>query len=1337
MFRKTLSVVLALAMLCTLLPAFALTASAEDFTGIDYIRAQVNGVDDGGVPKNSPIVLPNSFEMNTDPDAVTVNSLPGDGELTYLLVASNVAAKSNFTGTMSQCNLPNPIIAVDTSGGMGIRGTTDVHGTIVVPGTEAQEFQLVTLARSPNKTVKVIIDGTVADDSLGGGYVTKARWFNAGYKFGTEVMEGDAWDVSPSWDWGKTITLEPGVHTIDIEMMNGNAAGLYGLILTTAKGYDWTKIHRMRNTSAYNMSAEKAAIENSFGEAGLIDFAAPVAVENVAADSAVSYSELTWDAPDETEGYTDVYAYYVTVTGDNFEETYTTIEEELTVDGLQAETTYSYSIKAMDMVGNIGAATTGTFTTGSAADSDEAYFPSSYELSVSDVTTSSFQVEWGVALLGAYASEGEITYAVYVNDELYSEQTETACTISDLVAETAYSIKVVPVLDGVPGVLTYLSDSISTANLSYVPVSAGPLVAYETVNNGAGWTGNVTDQSLGGGNMSDRYWLSPAEAWAISDTEPCYFVGNDGSPAQTATVNIPETGNYYVVARTAIWNYAARYLEVKIDGVAAEANSAEGTHFGTISGGGWNNEPTWVGNTMLNDYSEAPIALTAGDHTITLATKGGWVRVDYVGFVKEADYDGNGEAENADIYWLLNNTLTSKANIMDFFGFKLIDEDDVTMELTDANEVEIAWTPTAQAKGNKNITFEVSINGNVTKVYDFQGRSHTYSMSTDPEFGGLSIGDNVVKFVMKNGDNVVLEKTETFAISAEDMTTAYFSGAALNTTFNATTGVDVLKDTLDLTWDAAVVNEGEFEGSYNVCVNGELVDNTTETAYTLEDLEADTEYEVKIVIVEDGVVLDSYVTSLTKTFKTAKAPAIALVGEAGETEVTIKITDMFEAENYEIALYGSAAKWTLNDDGTVTITDLLPGTKYDITVKSVLDFPYADAYNYVHDKFSFTTAGDAAGEATYTSGMPIINANLATAQGKLGDNTSSPTNNGKWNYLSSDGYKGIYGGSGVHTLYINAGNTLTLTFESPNEAQYYLGAQLYCYSAGRSVKVAINGVQVADFASSSLNNREISDLVTVREGTNEITLTGVGSIVRLDHIAFIPGKSKADALEKYTAASSSVANLEAAFGVPTTLVSEPNILLTQLGTDSIMATWTPNLAAQDKNLTFELSLNGGEAVVLGNNARRHVFALEDGIVLGENTIKFTITDETGLEEVYTKTISISTLLEVAVSDVKVQEEVDGVLQDTDLTDVVTITVNNPTGEVKNIKIMAVVYNGNRVIEKHIKDAELLLNETVEFDLVNNAKAIKPTVKLTPALTQVKYFVLDMDNNAYLPLEINY
>ena len=1334
MFRKTLSVVLALAMLCTMVPAFALTASAEDLTGMDYLKSKL-----------PDIALPDSMEMNVDAANATVEDLPGDDELTYVLVASNVAAKSNFTGTMNSSNLPNPFIATTKESGTGVRDTDNVNGVIVVPGTEAQEFQLVTLARSPGATVEVTIDNTLVDDSLGGGYITKARWYGAGFftdlgdpASGTLTSaQSDGWNVAPSWDWGKTVILEPGVHNIKVKVKSGTSGGLHALILTTAKGHDWTKIQRMRN-GAYTLTVENAAIANSFGAAGLIDFTAPAAVENAAANAGIAEATLTWDAIEETAGYTDAYAYEVTVTGAGFEETKTVIEEEVTFEGLSAETEYTYSIKAMDMVGNVGAEATGTFETGSAADADEAYFPASYEIAVSDVTKSSFQIEWEDALLGANAAEGAISYAVYVDDELYMEQPETVCTISDLVAETSYAVKVVPMLDGVEGVLTALTKEIKTADLAYASVTAGPLLAYETANNGAGWINSRTEASINGSNQVDRYWLSPDEAAAVGEGTPCYFVGNGSANAQSTTINIPENGKYYVVARAHAWKDGSnRHVEVKIDGTAAQANSVEGTRFCGWDDSAPNNEPAFSANRMVYDYSETPVELTAGAHTLAMQTKQGWVRIDYVGLVKEADYDGNGTAENADIYWLLNNVLTSKANVLDFFGFNLINEDDVTFESTEDNEVEIAWKPTTQAKGNKDITYELSINGNVTKIYDFQGRNHTYTMTTDPEFGGLNIGENVIKFVMKNGNEVVLEKSETFTISAEDLTTAYFSGAALNTTFDADTDIDTLASTLDLVWDAAIVNDGEFEGSYNVYVNDELVGNTAEPAYEITGLEEGLDYEVKVAIVEDGEVLDSYVTTLTKMFRTAKTPAIEIVGEAGETSVVLDIKDMYDATGYEIALFGAPAVWEENEDGYIVISELLPGTDYTITVKSDVAHPYAETFTYVHDKFNFTTAGDAAGEATYTSGMPIINGNLAKAQGLLGDDTNAPTNNGKWNYLSTDGYKGIFGQAGAPVLYTQNGCEVSFTINSATEAQYYLGAQVYCYSAGRACEVYLNGTKVASFAASSLNDRVISDLITLNEGANTVTLKGIGSITRLDHIVFLTGKSKADALAKYTAASGSAANLEAAYGIPTSMVSDANITMTQLGTDSIMVAWTPNEVAADKNLTFALTLNNGETITLGNNARRYTYSLDDGIVLGENTLKFVVTDEFGAEEVYTKTLKISTLLEVGVDAVMVQEEVGGVMTDTDLVDVVTINVTNPTGEVKNVKIMAVVYNNNRVIEKHFVDAELLLSESATFDLVNNAKAIKPTVKLTPALTQVKYFVLDMDNNAYLPLEINY
>ena len=101
MFRKTLSVVLALAMLCTMLPAFALTASAEELTGAAYLKSVITDV-----------ALPDSMAMNTDNDAASVDNLPGDGEVTYMLIASTNAASSNFTGTMTSANITNPITGV-------------------------------------------------------------------------------------------------------------------------------------------------------------------------------------------------------------------------------------------------------------------------------------------------------------------------------------------------------------------------------------------------------------------------------------------------------------------------------------------------------------------------------------------------------------------------------------------------------------------------------------------------------------------------------------------------------------------------------------------------------------------------------------------------------------------------------------------------------------------------------------------------------------------------------------------------------------------------------------------------------------------------------------------------------------------------------------------------------------------------------------------------------------------------------------------------------------------------------------------------------------------------
>lgn len=238
--------------------------------------------------------------------------------------------------------------------------------------------------------------------------------------------------------------------------------------------------------------------------------------------------------------------------------------------------------------------------------------------------------------------------------------------------------------------------------------------------------------------------------------------------------------------------------------------------------------------------------------------------------------------------------------------------------------------------------------------------------------------------------------------------------------------------------------------------------------------------------------------------------------------------------------------------------------------------------------FAFATTVSATG-LTYAESLPIINGNLATEQGKLGIDTASPTNNGKWNYNSHDMYQGLYGLSGVPTLYINSGQSVTLTVNSSEEVTCYLGAQLSCYTSTRAVDVSINGTKVARLYSSSMSQRVVSDPVTLQKGENQITLTGVGAVVRLDHIAFIPGTSKSDALADYTAASVSVQSLENAFGQTGILLSEANVSFSAADSNGLTVNWIPNKSAKNKNVTYKLVLDGGAEVVLGNEARSHTF----------------------------------------------------------------------------------------------------------------------------------------------------
>ncbi len=1369
MLKKTLSVVLALSMLCTMLPAFTLTASAavtEIVYPMDYIRLAVNGTTE----KDVGVIYPDTLSRTMYNSSSWTSTQPAsdwepnpENHVTYFLLAYDGATsnmKFSVPGGTENARNENPWIGYNLLRGNGAYGYW--NGTIVIPESAIddpntaeveteREFQFASyVARTPSNGAwnRYAIGGTNGTSGRGIFISVDGKYVSVSQEEGKidaftnliNVHEEGKLDIYPliqagyvdynnttstywQWEWSAPISLTAGVHEIECKLAGG--AFFPGLVISSKLGHDWTKAVPMydRNVSFNNGTGNiknREFVANSFGAKGYIDTTAPSTVSNVnRTDYSFSEVTLAWDAATDPKNTNNLnpysVGYEVTLSlDDEVVKTVSTVDTSITIDELSPSATYDYSIVAIDGVGNKSTAVTGTVATKDASESDEAYFATEAELTAYETTTSSVSLTWDSALLGdaATGTADDISYNVYVNGVFCENIDGNNITIEGLNAEVEYNFAVIPMLGDAESTMSKLVLDASTADLPYNDTGVPPVLCYETVEN---WTGGG---AAGNGFLYAITWMGASNEY------------------REVEVDIAEAGNYYVIANAYAYGETLdRHILVDV--------TQNGTTYNAYKGGQDADDVKLCINTG-NDYkaeTSKAIALNAGKATIKVTAKGGAVRVDYVALVKADSFDA-ADAVNQSFKDEFNtsNHIPSdvdRAQFQEYFGLGLVSAAQVTFEKDGTNAI-INWTPNTLAKGNKAIEYAVSINGVKTKTYDYQARTHTYEMSDDDEFGGLLLGDNTLTLTVYNDGEEVFKKSGTVTLDASELETPYFSGTALATTLTADADEDALTSTLPLTWGAAVVNDGEFTGSYNVYVNDELKANVSAPEYVAEGLEPATEYNVKVVVVDGETELDEYVTTLTASFTTAVEPSIALV-EAGENSATVNVTDLYGVGEYEIALYGAAANWSLNDDGSVTIIDLLPGTRYEITVKAIVDFPYSEEkITYVHKKFAFTTDGSASGEATYTSGMPIINGALAEAQGILGVDGGQNNNDGKWNYVSSDGYKGVFGQAGVPVFYAGSGHAVTFTVESPAEAQYYVGVETGCYDANaRYVTVTVNG-QTIDYRYTGQNmTKSVAPTpVTLNEGENTIVIKANGGWCRIDHAVFISANSQAKAMAEYSAANDATA-MEGAFGIPTTMISEGNVILTQLGADSVMASWTPNEVARDKTLTFSLTLNDEPPVVLNNNARRYTFNSFDGLVLGTNTLKMTVTDEMGNEEVVNKTIEISTLLETGVSEVMVQEEVDGVMQDSDYTDSVTISVSNPTGEVKPVKVMAVVYSGNRVIEKHVKDIDLLLSESVTFDLANDARSIKATAKLSPALVQVKYFVLDMTDDGYLPLELNY
>ena len=544
MLKKTLSIILAIAMLCSMIPVVALAddeiiGGADGATDIVVENNEENeaveeepavepaathdfdtsNLEDIGVPM--PATLANVRYTNAEDKAQVASTadLPDSSELTYVLIDSSDAEKSNFEAVLPEggswqntvANMGNAWLSgVSTrrSNSTSIANASTHTAYIVVPesvGKAGKEFQLVTMTIRTAEPIDVPVNRYKADGSRGALAWIDDQPVAVDMENGQDVLGamrqtttsdkkglGDnlgRWSLKKSgdsyfmWEWGPTVTLKPGVHKIVYKPAGGSVGGrIPGLILTSALGYDWTKISPFAgngnsfSNAIANIQADFAA---SFGAAGYIDFAGPVFADNAAAEANAQAfgAELSWPAATKTGVYGDDKVAYYVECGDKGQ--YVT-GTSATISGLLRDTEYTAKIYPIDAVGNKGTALEVPFRTLS-----EVGFPyfTTEDLKVKlgkkpseEARTTTLPLTWTAA---DNTTEKAVTYAVYVNDEKKASGiTATNYTVKDLTPGTEYNVKVVIEADG-----TELSEAMtSVSGKFYTGLAATAEVANVTTS---------------------------------------------------------------------------------------------------------------------------------------------------------------------------------------------------------------------------------------------------------------------------------------------------------------------------------------------------------------------------------------------------------------------------------------------------------------------------------------------------------------------------------------------------------------------------------------------------------------------------------------------------------------------------------------------------------------------------------------------------------------------------------------------------------------------------------------------------------------------------------------
>lgn len=362
MLKRTLSIILAVAMLCTLVPAYALAEEVEEAAVVeneeivvadelveedlevapmadpfDTTTLKIEGVQQPVGIKMPATIANYLVDYNTDRRSRPDESVLPANSITYVLVDTNNANASNFTAELDDeadwCTTgstpKNPWI---NKTGYDTRRSADanlpsVHtATIVVPesvGEEGKEFQIVSanirtaVTGEPGRfdfvstrgtkvwidDVPVTVDQAKGHDVLAN-LQSHVLWKEKGLVDWDIVTEGGA--TYYMWDWGPIVTLTPGVHEIKYTPAGGSNGGrMPGLIITDAVGFDWSVVSPIPKKGYIfeNHATQMAAdFERTFGAAGYLDFAGPEFEGEIVVDAEqTTASSITFTIPEATD----------------------------------------------------------------------------------------------------------------------------------------------------------------------------------------------------------------------------------------------------------------------------------------------------------------------------------------------------------------------------------------------------------------------------------------------------------------------------------------------------------------------------------------------------------------------------------------------------------------------------------------------------------------------------------------------------------------------------------------------------------------------------------------------------------------------------------------------------------------------------------------------------------------------------------------------------------------------------------------------------------------------------------------------------------------------------